>query len=291
MIISILNNLFIYKYKTFFSHAIMAQNYIKTLFLFFSNLLSVLPLLKILFLLEYNVHFPVVTGSPEPFMNFMNSVKNTNTKTFSSFVPSSAQEASNSTSNPFSVFMTPFNPKGGRMKRKKGQPKDYNKNSIFKTQETTETVTEEECSNTMFMGPFHDPVYFGINSTVYSRIDKSCKWSFLGTEPCIPLISCVTSPMTNGCDEEYLEIVDGVQGYLKVCAGNVPKIENFTAAGDLRDLYIHFKAMKDLGAEPLRNIFSCKVSCSERGSGANQLQKGFVPKVNPRCCEYNLHSL
>lgn len=257
----------------------MARNYIKTIFVLFSNLFSVFPLLLILPLLEYHAYLQSVNGSPDPFMQFANQVALP--KAYQTLVP--PHDSDNKTdANPFSAFITPFIPKGGRMKRKKGQSKDYNK----KPQETTETVTEVECSNTMFMGPFHDPVYFGVNSTVYDRIDKTCKWSFLGTEPCIPLISCVTTQLTNGCDQEYLEIVDGVQGYLKVCDGNVQKIEKFTAAGDLRDLYIHFKAMKTGKVEPLRNVFSCKVVCSERGQENNQLQKGFVPKYNPKCCEF-----
>ncbi len=264
----------------------MAQNYTKTVFVLFSNLFSVLPLLLELLVLEYHVHLQSVAASPDPLMKFASPMALP--KAYQTFV-APTQGSDNKTdggSTPFSSFITPFIPKGGRMKRKKGQAKDYNK----KAPETVE-VTEVECSNTMFMGPFHDPVYFGINSTVYNRIDKSCKWSFLGTEPCIPLISCVTSQLTNGCDEEYLEIVDGVQGYLKVCGGNVQKIDKFTASGDLRDLYIHFKATKDLKAEPLRNIFSCKVVCSERGQGHNKLQKGFVPKYNPKCCEliYYIH--
>lgn len=265
----------------------MAHNHIKTVFIFFTSLFSVFPLLLTLLLLDYHVHSQSDKGPPPiplmnfPFVNQMGFPQAYNHA--QPFLPFNLGHSD------FSNFITPFIPKGGRMRRLKDRPKDYNQ----KGQETTETVTEVECSNTMFMGPFHDPVYFGQNSAIYNRIDKSCKWSFLGTEPCIPMISCDTSKLTNGCDQEYLEIVDGGQGYFKVCAGNVPEIQNLTASGNLRDLYVHFKALKDGGAEPNRNLFRCKVICSQRTQqgkgGGNQLQKGFVPKVNPKCCESNYY--
>lgn len=150
-------------------------------------------------------------------------------------------------------------------------------------------ITEAECSQTMFMTPHHLPVSFSASTAMYSRIDKNCNWKFIGTEPCIPMVSCELTSQFRDCQSEYLEIVDGGQGYMKVCSTaqhSTDPVVNITAADGLRDIYIHYRVLSP-GVKNNRTLFTCNVECSQRGEG-NSLPKPFHPKTNPKCCENNI---
>lgn len=177
------------------------------------------------------------------------------------------------------------------LKRNPGESRHYHKDDV-----DLSSVKEVECTQTVFMSPFHHPVSFSLNSSIYGRKDKTCKWNFIGTEPCIPILNCETEKLKKPCDMEYLQVLDGVGGELKVCGAILPKIKNLKAGGDLRDLYIRFRVLKDqvdllnlqknMGAEEL---FKCTVTCGKRTveEGATQLEKKFEPKMNPKCCKLN----
>lgn len=177
------------------------------------------------------------------------------------------------------------------LKRAPGESRHYNKDDVDLT-----PVKEVECTQSVFMSPFHLPVSFVLNSTIYGRKERTCKWNFIGTEACIPILNCETEKLKKPCDMEYLQVLDGVGGELKVCGGILPEIKNLKAGGDLRDLYVRFRVIKDqvewlniqknLGTE---EIFKCTVTCGKRKveDGSTKLEKKFEPKINPKCCKFN----
>ncbi len=130
-----------------------------------------------------------------------------------------------------------------------------------------------------------------------------------GTEPCVSLLNCPFFNLTDtqGACEEYVEVYDGNKGHQKFCGTNGPI--NLSAFGGLRDLYIKYKTVKrdglrDAEEEKVKK-FTCTVSCSQRGTtrppkvplpnsitlfhllsgDGTELQKAYVPKVNPLCCK------
>lgn len=88
------------------------------------------------------------------------------------------------------------------------------------------------------------------------------------------------------CEEQYLEVVDGGEGYLKLCGKSGVVLKTASASQDLRDLYVHFKvtpAGTGAGKPGNYTLFNCTVVCSKRGQGT-PLPRTFKAKANPKCC-------
>ncbi|XP_035704286.1 serine protease 27 [Folsomia candida] len=144
---------------------------------------------------------------------------------------------------------------------------------LKKVLKDTTLVTETDCIETMFMSPFHHPVTFTANSSIGDRQDPTCVWNFVGTEPCLPLITCPT--FTVPCATSSLTITDGVYGYESFCGDNKPN--QIQASNDLRDLYVTLNGSKSVNLE-------CNVVCGRRGQkGGVVLGKKMEPKVNANC--------
>ncbi|OXA39335.1 Transmembrane protease serine 9 [Folsomia candida] len=136
------------------------------------------------------------------------------------------------------------------------------------------TISEMDCAITLFMSPFHSTTRFTANESIGLRQDPTCVWNFVGTEPCLPTITCTT--FTVPCESTSLHITDGVHGEETYCGDKVPK--DVTASMDLRDLYVTLKGNREVRLD-------CSVTCGKRGSKqANPLSSDSLNlKISPDC--------